>query len=442
MASDYTTNFNLDKYVGTDKPNLRDQYNSAMDKIDAQLKLSSDNAALAVQTANNAASAVSGKASQSALESEISARQSADTNLSSRISTLENPTKYIATIGDSFGNESGEWAAITATKTGYQLINRCTNEAGFVYNGTDGKTFTGQLQDIKNNANFANVEYIIVYGGVNDFTMQITAASMKSSINSFMNEYNAISGKKPKLIFAFGNFGNGRRRTRAAEFPAWYNEIVNYCRTIGIPVVDYVPLWLACSDVALFNSDNLHPNSVGENVISSYIQALINGAYNGVHRRFVGTYDGPVYTTQDAEVSGTNVKYNEILTLDNGIVTSIIDGVSASVNAIDTNKFSGNTYYSLRGALTGDSYWHTFGENSAIPNPLQASIDPLNGEAAIGIAVSSQTFKQNNIGLLQIAHNFGNQQSYFKVFGSINTLHDVFSSWPSPVKAKFSYNCI
>lgn len=36
MASVYTPNYNLDKYVGTDKPNLRDQYNSAMDKIDAQ----------------------------------------------------------------------------------------------------------------------------------------------------------------------------------------------------------------------------------------------------------------------------------------------------------------------------------------------------------------------------------------------------------------------
>lgn len=37
MASEYTTNFNLDKYTSSDKPNLRDQYNSAMDKIDDQL---------------------------------------------------------------------------------------------------------------------------------------------------------------------------------------------------------------------------------------------------------------------------------------------------------------------------------------------------------------------------------------------------------------------
>lgn len=34
----YTPNYNLDKYEGTDKPNLRDQYNSAMDKIDSALK--------------------------------------------------------------------------------------------------------------------------------------------------------------------------------------------------------------------------------------------------------------------------------------------------------------------------------------------------------------------------------------------------------------------
>ena len=34
----YTQNYNLDKYEGTDKPNLRDQYNSAMDKIDTALK--------------------------------------------------------------------------------------------------------------------------------------------------------------------------------------------------------------------------------------------------------------------------------------------------------------------------------------------------------------------------------------------------------------------
>ena len=49
MASEYTPNYNLDLYVSTDKPNLRDQYNAAMGKIDAQMKANADN----LTSANN-----------------------------------------------------------------------------------------------------------------------------------------------------------------------------------------------------------------------------------------------------------------------------------------------------------------------------------------------------------------------------------------------------
>lgn len=42
MATEYTPNYNLDLYASADKPNLRDQYNAAMGKIDAQMKKSSD----------------------------------------------------------------------------------------------------------------------------------------------------------------------------------------------------------------------------------------------------------------------------------------------------------------------------------------------------------------------------------------------------------------
>ena len=42
MATDYTPNYNLDLYTSTDKPNLRDQYNAAMGKIDTQMKKSAD----------------------------------------------------------------------------------------------------------------------------------------------------------------------------------------------------------------------------------------------------------------------------------------------------------------------------------------------------------------------------------------------------------------
>lgn len=43
MATEYTPNYNLDLYASADKPNLRDQYNAAMGKIDTQMKKSADN---------------------------------------------------------------------------------------------------------------------------------------------------------------------------------------------------------------------------------------------------------------------------------------------------------------------------------------------------------------------------------------------------------------
>lgn len=42
MATEYTSNYNLDLYASADKPNLRDQYNAAMGKVDAQMKKTAD----------------------------------------------------------------------------------------------------------------------------------------------------------------------------------------------------------------------------------------------------------------------------------------------------------------------------------------------------------------------------------------------------------------
>lgn len=99
MASSYTTNYNLDKYVGTDKPNLRDQYNAAMDKIDTALLAANTNATeakaatLSFQGDLDAVSdAVSAEVSarQTAVSNEATARQNADAALAENIA--ENTT--------------------------------------------------------------------------------------------------------------------------------------------------------------------------------------------------------------------------------------------------------------------------------------------------------------------------------------------------------------
>ena len=95
MASEYTTHYNLDLYTDTDKPNLRDQYNGAMNKIDSQLNTLSNNIVVVTEAANQAkekadaasVSAAANAQSISALQSTVSgidtAYKAADTKLSS-----------------------------------------------------------------------------------------------------------------------------------------------------------------------------------------------------------------------------------------------------------------------------------------------------------------------------------------------------------------------
>lgn len=54
MANEYTPNYNLDLYTDNDKPNLRDQYNGAITKIDTQLHEFSNNMVIITDSANQA----------------------------------------------------------------------------------------------------------------------------------------------------------------------------------------------------------------------------------------------------------------------------------------------------------------------------------------------------------------------------------------------------
>ena len=84
MASEYTPNYKLDLYTDTDKPNLRDQYNGAMNKIDSQFGTVSNNIVVAIEAANQAK------------EKADSASDSAATNAQS-IATLNNTVSGIDT---------------------------------------------------------------------------------------------------------------------------------------------------------------------------------------------------------------------------------------------------------------------------------------------------------------------------------------------------------
>lgn len=83
----YTTNYNLDKYEGTDSPNLTDQYNGAMDKIDAQMLTNAQSAQTAQTAAANAMSTA--QTAQTAATNAMSTAQEAGTAASAAASAAE-----------------------------------------------------------------------------------------------------------------------------------------------------------------------------------------------------------------------------------------------------------------------------------------------------------------------------------------------------------------
>lgn len=79
MATEYTPYYNLDLYTDADKPNLRDQYNAAMRKVDTQLHTTNDNITVVIEAANQAKEAA--EAANEAVTTETEAREAADTAL-------------------------------------------------------------------------------------------------------------------------------------------------------------------------------------------------------------------------------------------------------------------------------------------------------------------------------------------------------------------------
>ena len=125
MASEYTPNYNLDLYASTDRPNLRDQYNAAMGKIDTQMKANADgvtNANANVGTLQTRVSSV--EEDVTTVEGTVSTQGESITALGNRVTTVE-------------GTVSTQGESITA------LGNRVTTVEGTV--STQGESI-GTLQ--------------------------------------------------------------------------------------------------------------------------------------------------------------------------------------------------------------------------------------------------------------------------------------------------------
>lgn len=185
MANAYTSNYKLDLYTDNDKPNLRDQYNGAINKIDEELHNNSVN----ITTANNTAN----RAYDVASEAKTTATD-ASKNATTAISTANSATKTANTASSTASS------AVTTANSAKEIANAASKTA------TSAAT----------TANSANGKVDNALVKINDATTKLDAAT-----EGFNTNFNKLSGdittlqdtkqnrKFSKMLFIGDSWGQG-----------------------------------------------------------------------------------------------------------------------------------------------------------------------------------------------------------------------------------------
>ena len=153
MASEYTPNYNLDLYTDNDKPNLRDQYNGAITKIDAQLHEFSNNMVIVTDAANQARDKADANANSiSTLNTTVteidSAYKTADVKLSSDLTDAYKAADDAVTAA----YKKADNAIITDYKAADTAISNAYAQADANLNNTLTKLINDNVAEV--NAHF------------------------------------------------------------------------------------------------------------------------------------------------------------------------------------------------------------------------------------------------------------------------------------------------
>lgn len=411
MATEFTPNYNLDKYTANDKPNLRDQYNAAMDKIDLALLSANTNATEAKAATQSFAGDIEAKADQTdldalaaiipdtdfsaqntvkaaldakasntalntALQSEANTRASADTAINNKLAQIFVP-KYMVCIGDSFtysqGGYSGVpyWHAYVAKALGVTVKNFASGSTGFIEPSTSNRNFRTQIAEASADTTFSNndVAYVIIYGGVNDGA----TLSQNYVYNTIVAAENAFPNAKVFTFFNYNAINDNaftQRRSIINTLARGHGRRVN-------------TLWL-CERCATFphenSSDSLHPSETGSRLIACEMLSYINGGRFDILDNARGISVTAQTSGTSAEVRGTphvtsrgvelavqttitgatpttpftgsiSILLNRILTMD--VQGAVGDKGFTSISAIGSNKEFDDAGYKLTASDNG-----------------------------------------------------------------------------------------
>lgn len=332
MASEYTPNYNLDLYVSTDKPNLRDQYNGAMGKIDkalldannkvvdygnqvanlstrvenvettvggldGRITANTEQIATVKSTADNALSlAQTNKENIAAAQGNITALQTNMTQVNeqikgqgARIDTVEATANELMTrgtkiliIGDSYSDPTdntrrGKWVKDLENALSVTATNYSEGASGYVAVGKNGNTF-GMLADkaITDIEDKQAYSHIIVYGGCNDYTGNKNVGTVTANAAAMFAKLTNAFQSAELHVFVM-NFPKKRIDAKARDYA---NAIIK--GSMGdsgamCTVHSGCENWLMCP--MSYEEDGIHPTlSQGQKIIAQNILNGITGA--------------------------------------------------------------------------------------------------------------------------------------------------------------------
>ena len=366
--TEYTTNFNLEKYQAGDAANLNDQYNASMDIIDANLYKINTNANIAggkatqaLETAQNnnknlAALGITDTATATAIKNKIDTTDKTAQNnksnlnalgvnnvtdatalknkinknsqdisknsqdisaINATISNLQYNSGYMVTFGDSYAaaakpqNTWPYWLhQYIPTLT---LKNYAVSGAGF---NVDTRTFINQINTAYTDSTLDKnqVKLAVLAGGRNDILNYQTA---KTKIQECVNRMITIFPNAQILIAPMlydDSYVPADTREKLAGLTNGARVITSH--TPNAETLKFAYTWLK-GEPTYIDSDSIHPNQLGAQTIAKYI-------YDGAYRNY----------TPRQEVDKTNFGgATGFITLQNGIVTYDLMGVVDNIGS-------------------------------------------------------------------------------------------------------------
>ena len=373
--TDYTTNFNLEKYQTGDAANLNDQYNVSMDiidntmyKINTNANTAGGKATQALETAQNntknlTALGVTDTATATTLKNKIdNTAETAQNNksnlnalgvnnvtdatnlknkinkntqdiskntqdiskntqdisvINTTISNYQYNSGYMVTFGDSYADST------TAQNTWpywlHQYIptltlkNYAVSGAGF---NVDTRTFINQINRANTDSTLdkSKVKLAVLAGGRNDI---LTYNNAKTKIQECVNQMITIFPNAQILIVPMlydDGYVPAESREKLAGLTHGAELITNH--TPNAETLKFAYTWLKGEKDSV-GSDSIHPNQLGAQTIAKYI-------YNGAYRNYTPRQE--IYKTNFGSATG-------FITLQNGIVTYDLMGNVENIGA-------------------------------------------------------------------------------------------------------------